>query len=94
LDNKDSAKGVARKRWVHVWYRSGNVITGIHETGKVVGCCVRAFDTIFRIRMYRKTIEGVVANVDMIPVFCTTSFVIFIEVNRLVVASFTRGGTR
>jgi hypothetical protein len=94
LDYKDSAKDLALKRCFHVFCRIGIVVASIHETGKVIGCCVGAFETIVGITMNRKTIECVVANVHMIPVRCTPTIVIFIEVNRFVVANSTRVGAR
>jgi hypothetical protein len=95
LDNKDSAKARARKRCFHVLCRSRIVvIAGIHETGKVFGRCVRAFDAILGISMNRKIVQGVVADVHMIPVSCIGTFVIHIEVNRFVVAKSGRRSAR
>jgi hypothetical protein len=92
LDNKDSVKARARKRCFHVLCRNRIVVvTGIHETGKVFGRCVRAFDAIIGISMNRKIVEGVVADVHMIPVSCIGTFVIFIKVNRFEV---TKSGRR
>jgi hypothetical protein len=102
LDYKDSTKGRVIKRLVHFVRFACCIITGIHESGKVFACCVRAIYILFDISINNKTIEGVIANIHMISVLCRFIFVIFIEGNSFVVTNpgrrrawgCTRRGTR